>query len=432
MPTSPLTYASKVMSAANAVELIRDHDNILVPTAAGEPPTILTALGERRASLRGVKVWQTLPLREYGLTDPATAHHVRYAPLFLGGTTRPGAAEGWATLMPAHFSEMPEMIRRGQIPCQVVAALASLPDEHGNFSVSLGTDYTPAAAAMARDVILEINPNVPYAYGGNHINIDQVSALVESHDPLIELPSAPPTLEEQAMGKFVADLIPDGATVQMGIGGVPNAVVALLKSKNDLGIHSEMLGDGILDLVEAGAITNARKNIRPGVMLATFALGTERLYRWMHRNPALEMQPVDLVNDPYFAGQIDRLHAVNGTMQIDFFGQCGSESIGVRPYSGSGGQMDFVRAANRSKGGKSIMVVPATAKNGTVSCIVPTLALGTQVTTHKNDVDYVVTEFGVAQLRGKSYSERAELLIGIAHPAFREELTAEARRMRLR
>ncbi len=222
-----------------------------------------------------------------------------------------------------------------------------------------------------------------------------------------------------------------GATLQIGFGGIPDAVVMQLTQKHDLGVHTEMIGDGIMSLVEAGVVTNRHKNFRPGKMFATFALGSRKLYQFMHRNPALEMHPVDFTNDPALAGQNDNLIAINATLQIDLIGQCCSESMGYMPYSGTGGQADFVRAANRSKGGKAIIVLPSTAKGDTISRIVPTLTPGAHVTTTKNDVNYVVSEYGVAQLRGKSAKQRAEALIGIAHPDFRSELREAARKMRL-
>jgi acyl-CoA hydrolase len=236
---------------------------------------------------------------------------------------------------------------------------------------------------------------------------------------------------QEAIGKYVADMIDDGSTLQMGYGGIPDAVVMQLTHKHDLGIHTEMIGDGILTLVESGAITNRRKNYLPGKMIATFALGSQKLYRFMDRNPGLEIHPASFTNDPYLAGLNDNLVAINATLQIDFQGQCGSESLGFAPYSGTGGQADFVRAANRSSGGKAFIVVPSTAKNDTISRIVPSLTPGTHVTTSKNDINYVVTEYGVAQLRGKSMKQRTRELIGIAHPNFRAELTDQAKRMRI-
>ncbi len=422
-------YQSKRMSAADAVALVRDADFIIVPTGVAEPPALLTALSDRRRTLRDVKVAQILGVRKYDYIDPATVDHVRHVAFFYGGATRAGGQAGWIDFIPNCFSELPSLIERGLIPSDVVFSMASPMDENGNFALSLGADYTMAAVAKARAVVLEVNPQVPFAFGNCHVHISQVAALVESSEPVLEvgLPKIGPV--QQAIGKYVADLIDDGSTLQIGYGGIPDAVVMQLTGKHDLGIHTEMIGDGILTLVESGAVTNRRKNYLPGKMVATFALGSARLYRFMHRNPALEIHPVDFTNDPALAGQNDNLVAINATLQIDLLGQCGSESLGPTPYSGTGGQVDFVRAANRSRGGKAFIVLPSTAKGDTLSRIVPTLTPGTHVTTSKNDVDYVVTEYGVAQLRGKSARQRAAELIAIAHPDFRAELAAQARHL---
>ena len=425
------TYAGKRMSAADAVGLLRDGDFIVVPTGVGEPPALLTALSDARRNFRDVKVAQILALRKYGYIDPETAEHVRHVAFFYGGATRPGGQDGWIDFLPNYFSEIPSMIERGQVPADVVFSMASPMDAHGYFSLSLGADYTMAAVAKARAVILEVNPNVPFANGNCHVHISQVAALVESTEPVLEvgLPKIGPV--QEAIGKYVADLIDNGSTLQIGYGGIPDAVVMQLTHKHDLGIHTEMIGDGIMTLVESGAVTNRRKNYLPGKMVATFALGSGKLYRFMDRNPMLEIHPVDYTNDPSLAGRNDNLVAINATLQVDLLGQCGSESLGCLPYSGTGGQADFVRAANRSRGGKAFIVVPSTAKDGTVSRIAPTLTPGTHVSTSKNDINYVVTEYGVAQLRGKSAGQRARELIAIAHPDFRAELTAEAKRMKL-
>ena len=429
--SAQVLYQQKRTSAAEAIHLVRDQDMIIVPTGVGEPPALLTALSEQRREFHGVQVAQILPLRKYGYFDPETVEHVRHTAYFFGGVSRPGGQDGWIDFIPAYFSELPSLIARGLTPADVVFSMASEMDEHGYFSLSLGADYTMAAITKARVVVLEVNPNVPFANGNCHIHISQVTALVESVEPILEvgLPKIGPV--QEAIAKYVADLIPDGATLQIGYGGIPDAVVMQLTHKHDLGIHTEMVGDGIMTLVEAGAVTNRRKNYHPGKMLATFALGSKRLYQFMHRNPALEMHPVDFTNDPYRAGMNDNMIAINATLQIDLLGQCGSESLGSAPYSGTGGQVDFVRAANRSNGGKAFIVLPATAKNDTISRIVSILTPGTHVTTSKNDVNFVVTEFGVAQLRGKSAKQRAEALIGIAHPKFRDELRAAAKSMKL-
>ena len=431
MSTPEALYQQKRMAASDAASLIRDGDTVVVPTGVGEPPALLHALSERRHTLRDVAVSQILPLRKFAYLDPETRANVRHDAYFFSGATRPGGHAGWVDYLPAYFSELPMLIDRGLSPADVVVSMASPMDEHGYFSLSLAPDYTMAAVRRARVVLLEVNPNVPFANGDCLVHISQVSGLVESDEELFEvgLPQIGPV--QEAIGKYVADLIDDGSTLQIGYGGIPDAVVMQLQHKRDLGIHTEMIGDGILSLIESGAVTNRKKTFMPGKTIATFALGSRRLYRTLHRNPAIEMHPVDFTNDPYLAGRNDNLISINGSMQVDLFGQCGSESQGFKPYSGTGGQTDFVRAANRSRGGKSFIVLPSTAKDDTISRIAPVLSPGTHVSTSKNDVNYVVTEHGVAQLRGKTAKERARALIGIVHPRFRDELTEAARKMKL-
>ena len=424
-------YQQKRVHADDAIREVHNGDMIIVPTGVGEPPALLTALSEQRRNFQDVKVASILPMRKYAYIDPATTQHVRHVAFFYGGASRSGGQEGWIDFIPNYFSEIPAMIERGQIAADVVFSMASPMDAHGYFSLSLGADYTMAAVAKARAVVLEVNPHVPFAFGNNHVHVSQVAALVESSEPVLEvgLPKIGPV--QEAIGKYVADLIEDGSTLQIGYGGIPDAVVVQLTHKHDLGIHTEMIGDGILTLVQSGAVTNRRKNHLPGKMVATFALGSNKLYRFMDRNPGLEMHPADFTNDPAHAGLNDKLVAINATMQIDLLGQCGSESLGHSPYSGTGGQADFVRAANRSRGGKAFIVLPSTAKNDSISRIALSLSPGTHVTTGKNDINYVVTEYGVAQLRGKSAKQRALELIGIAHPNFRAELTEQGKKLKL-
>ncbi|NML19141.1 acetyl-CoA hydrolase/transferase family protein [Azohydromonas caseinilytica] len=424
-------YRQKRRSPHDAVGEVRDGDVIVVPTGVGEPPALLRALSERRREFRGVQVAQILPLASHGYFDPETAGHVRHLAYFLGGPSRPGAREGWIDTLASNFSELPQLIRRGLTPADVVFSVASPMDAHGYFALSLAADYTMAAIERAKVVVLEVNPNVPFACGNCHVHISQVTALVEHEAPLREvgLPTIGPV--QEAIGRQVAEMIEDGSTLQIGYGAIPDAVVMQLRHKRDLGVHTEMIGDGLLSLIECGAVTNRRKSWLPGKSTATFALGSRKLYRYMDRNPAFEMHPVDFTNDPWLAGRNDKLVTINATLQIDLFGQCGSESLGPTPYSGTGGQSDFVRAGNRSEGGKSFIVLPSTAKDGAISRIVPTLQPGTLVSTSKNDVSYVVTEYGVAQLRGKSMRERARALIAIAHPDFRPWLQEEAARLRL-
>lgn len=424
-------YRARRGSAHDALHHLRNGDFIIVPTGVGEPPALLAALSEQRRQFRDIKVSQILAVQPHGYFDPATAEHVRHVAFFFGGASRPGAQGGWGDFIPNHFSEIPRLIRQGLQAADVVFAMASPMDEHGYFSIGLSPDYTMAAIAKARAVVLEVNPNVPFAFGACHVHVSQVAAVVETEAPIKEvgLPQVGPV--QQAIGAFVAERIEDGSTLQIGYGGIPDAVVMQLSHKRDLGIHTEMIGDGILTLLESGAVTNRRKSFMPGKMVATFALGSAKLYRFMHRNPGLEMHPVDFTNDPYSAARNDKLVSINATLQVDLLGQCGSESMGTVAYSGTGGQADFVRAANRSEGGQSFIVLPSTAKGDSISRIAPVLSPGTHVSTGKNDVDHVVTEYGVARLRGLSAKQRAAALIAIAHPKFRAELTEEAGRLRL-
>lgn len=424
-------YQSKKMAAADAMALVENGDLISVPTGVGEPPTLLTALSEQRQRFHGVTVAQILPLRKYAYIDRETVDNVRHLAFFYGGASRAGGQEGWIDYLPSYFSEMPALIRNRQIRVDVVFTMASPMDEHGYFSISLATDYTMAAIGTARVVILEVNPNVPFTNGNCHVHVSQIAGLVESEEPVLEVGLPQIGKVQEAIGEYVTDIIEDGSTLQIGYGAIPDAVVMQLVNKHDLGIHTEMIGDGILKLLECGAVTNRKKTYLPGKMVATFALGSQQLYRFMHRNPMLEMHPVDYTNDPFLAARNDKLVTINATLQVDLIGQCCSESFGPQSYSGTGGQVDFVRAANRSRDGKSFIVLPATAKGDSISRIVPTLTAGAHVTTSKNDVNYVVTEYGLAQLRGKSAKQRAQALIGIAHPDFRGELTEAARKLNL-
>lgn len=424
-------YKSKCRSAAEAIIDITDGDTVVVPTGVGEPPRLLEALSERRWALHDVKVSQILAMRPFAYFDKKSVQHVLHRGYFLGGCARLGAQEGWCDFTPCHFSEIPGLMRAGLLPVDVVVTMASPMDRHGYFSLSLATDYTMQAIKQARVVVLEVNPNVPFSPGDCHVHISAVTAVVEDNAPILEVP--PPTIGpvQEAIAGFVAEQIEDGSCLQIGYGAIPDAVVRQLTGKRDLGIHTEMLGDGILDLIECGAVTGARKNYIAGRIISTFALGTKRLYDFMDRNPVVEMHPVDRTNDPYIAGRNDNLISINATLQVDLLGQCGSESLGPLVFSGSGGQVDFVRAANRSRGGKSFIVLPSTAKGDTISRIVPSLSPGTHVTTGKNEIDRVVTEYGVAHLRGKSAQQRARELLAIAHPDHRAELRAGAQKLGL-
>ena len=422
-------YDQKCVSAEQAAAAIESGDHLWFPVGAGEPDDFLKALIARKSTLKDVVTHQILPAKP-GYFDEQSAPHIRHDSLFISGASRAAVHGGWADLTPNYFHEIPQLIRE-YWPVDAVSAVVSPMDEHGYFSLGLGVDYTFEALQKASKVILEVNRQAPRCHGNCQIHISQVTHIVECPNPIPELPSAPLTDIDKTIGAYVADLIEDGSTLQIGFGGVPNAVCKALENKKDLGIHTEMVTEGIMELVECGAVTNAKKNWNRGKLIGTFAWGSKRLYEFMDNNPMVEMHPVDFTNDPYNIGRNDNLVAINSAIEIDLLGQVCSESMGPKQWSSTGGQVDFFRGANISKGGKGFVTLPSTAKGGTVSRIVPMLSEGAVVTTSKNDVDHVVTEFGVAKLRGKSLRERALALIEITHPDFREELRAAARDMKL-
>lgn len=419
-------YKSKLTSADNAVKLIQNDDWIVIPIGVGEPPALLEALSERRYELEGVVTNQILALKKYKYMDPDSK--ILHNSWFTSGATREAVNGGWATFSANYFYEVPRLLREYQ-KVDVVIAVVSPMDKHGYFSMGTSLDYSRESCDIARVIIVEVNENMPRTHGNSFLHVSQVAAIVENHQPLVELGIPPITEVDEAIGHLVADLIPDGATIQIGFGGIPNAVCKFLETKRDLGIHTEMITDGMVDLINAGAVTNFKKNYHPGKLIGTFALGTKKLYDFLDDNPMIEMHSVSYTNDPVNIGKNDNMRTVNAAVEIDLCGQICSETMGTYKWSGTGGQADFSRGATRSTGGKGVITLAATAKKGTVSRVVPTLTPGAHVTTGKNDVDYVVTEYGVAHLRGKTARQRAQALINVAAPQFREELTAAAKKM---
>ena len=422
-------YQEKLVSAAGAAAAVDSGDHIWFPVGAGEPYAFISALAARKESLIDVTTYQILPAKP-GYFDEETSHHIKHNSLFTSGASREAVQAGWADFTPNYFHELPRLIR-DYWSADVAGAIVAPMDEHGFFSMGLGVDYTWEAMKKAKKIVLEVNPDAPRCHGNCQIHVSQVTHIIECDDPIPELPPAPLSEIDKAIGGYVAEMVEDGSTLQIGFGGVPNAVCKALENKHDLGIHTEMMTEGIMELVACGAVNNSCKNFHPGKMFGTFAWGTKRLYEFMHCNPMLEMHPVDFTNDPYIIAQNDNMISINSTIEIDFLGQCCSESMGTKQWSGTGGQVDFFRGANVSKGGKGFVTMPATAKSGTLSRIVPTLKPGAVVTTNKNDVDHVVTEYGVAKMRGQSARQRALGLIRISHPDFREELKAAARAMKI-
>ncbi len=337
--------------------------------------------------------------------------------------------EGRADFTPIFLSEIPGLFRSGQLALDAALIHVSPPDEHGFCSFGIEVGITKPAAESARLVIAEVNDRMPRALGDSFIHVSKIDYFVPVSYPLPELPQGTPGEVQMRIAENIADLIPDGATLQLGIGGIPDAVLLYLRDKKDLGIHTEMFSDGVVQLVEAGVITNERKTLHRGKIIVGFVLGTQRLYDFVDNNAMVEFHPTDYVNDPFIIAQNENMIAINSAIEVDLTGQVCADSIGHKFYSGVGGQVDFIRGAARSKGGKPIIALPSTAKGGTISRIVATLKPGAGVTTTRNDVHYVVTEYGVAYLHGKTIRQRVEALIGIAHPDFREDLRREARRL---
>lgn len=420
-------YQEHLCTPQEAVQKIRSGHRVVVAHACGEPSVLLDAMVANAAQYEKVEIIHMVAMGKAEYCQPQYDKHFHHNAFFLGGSTRAAAAEGRADFTPVYFSEIPAILGEELRP-NVTLLQVSPPDDHGYCSLGVSVDYTKGAAQQADLVIAQVNRFMPRTLGDSFLHVTDIDCFVEADTPVIEL--APPKITEveRAIGQNVAELIRDGDTLQLGIGAIPDAVLLFLKEKHDLGIHTEMFSDGVVELVEAGVITNRKKTLHRGQSVATFLMGTRRLYDYVDNNPAVAMYPVDYVNDPYVIGQNDNLVSINSCVQIDIMGQVVSTSAGLRQISGVGGQVDFVRGANLSKGGRAIMAMPSTTGKGRISKIVPFLDPGSAVTTSRNDVNYVVTEYGIAQLRGKSLRQRAEALIDIAHPDFRAELRAEFRR----
>lgn len=422
------TYAKKIVSAADALKQVRDGDRVVLGHACGEPPTLVEALVARAPGIKGVEVVHMVAMGPARYAQPGMEGSFRHNSLFVGASTRKAVSEGRALHTPCFFSEIPRLFSWKILPVDVTLMQVTPPDAEGFCSLGVSVDYTLAAARSDRVTIAQMNRFMPRTLG-EKIHLDEIDCIVEKDEPLIEL--KPPAIgeTEKAIGENVAKLIEDGSTLQLGIGAIPDAVLLFLKGKRDLGIHTEMFSDGVVALAEAGVVTNRKKTINTGKFVATFLMGTRKLYDFVDGNPDVVMRPVDYTNDPAVIGRHDNMVSINSALQVDFMGQVNAEMIGRDQFSGVGGQVDFVRGASRSKGGKSIIALPSTAARGTVSRIAPALDPGAAVSTSRNDVHYIVTEFGAADLRGKSIRERATALIAIAHPDFREQLAREFEKM---
>ncbi len=398
--------------------------DVIVPLANGEPWSLIDALDRHADALHDVRVHQMHALHDHRYLHGHYGLHLRHVSYFLSPVTRPAMQTGGCDLVPAHFSEVPAVLA-ARVRAPVVFAAASLPDRHGYFSLGTNADYVAGLIGLV-PFVLEANARMPRTFGRNQLHHSQVAGWVEVDRPLVTVDPAPPTAVDRQIAEKVAERVPDYAVVQAGIGAIPNTVIGLLEDRRDLGVHTELLSDGLMHLALRGVVTGVRKERRPTKMVATFALGTQALYDFIHENAAVELLPVDWVNDPRIIAQHSRFVSINASVEVDLLGQCASETVAGRFWSGSGGQADFAEGAVRSPGGQGFIVLPSTALDGRVSRIVARLSPGSVVTTLKNTVDKVVTEYGVAELRGRTVRERAGALIAIAHPRFRDELWREA------
>ena len=416
-------YASHTASPEEAVGLIRSGDRVVVGHACGEPSCLLDALVQNAAAYENVEIVHMVAMGKAEYCRPEYAGAFRHNALFVGGATRDAVFEGRGDFTPCFFWEVPGFFRDPDVlPVDVALIQVTPPDENGNCSLGVSVDYTYQAVQQARTVIAQVNDQMPFTLGlHSTVPVEQITCFVPRSTPVIEL--SPPSIGpvEEAIGRNCAALIRDGDTLQLGIGAIPDAVLRFLGDKNDLGIHSEMFSDGVVELVERGVINNRRKTLQPGKSVAAFLMGTRSLYDYAHRNPAVMMAPVDYVNDPRVICQNDNMVSINSCVQVDLMGQAASETVGYKQISGTGGQVDFIRGAAMSRGGRSILAFPSTVK-GRTSKIVPLLDEGAAVTTSRDDVDYVVTEYGAAHLKGRTLRDRARALIQIAHPDFRPDL----------
>lgn len=419
------SYQNKVVSALEAVSHIPNDSFVVMAHAAGVAQLCSKALADNYQQYSNVKVYHMLCLGDAPYCAPGMEKHIRHVASFVGGNTRQAVAEGRADFVPAFFYQIPTYFRNNLLPVDVAIIHVSEPNEEGYCSFGLSCDYTKPAADCAKIVIAEMNKQMPFVGGDNLIHIDRIDYIVKADYALPEIPLPKIGEVEKAIGKNVASLIKDGATLQLGIGAIPDAVLGFLGEKKDLGIHTEMFSDGVIELVKSGVITGKAKEIHKGKLTATFLMGSKALYEFVDNNPDVELCPVDWVNDPLTVMQLDNIVSINSCIEVDLMGQVSSESMGLRQFSGTGGQVDYVRGAAMAKNGISIMAMPSTAKKGTISRIVPFLQHGSAVTTSRCDVDYVITEYGIAHLRAKTLEERAKSLIAIAHPDFRNELTEE-------
>lgn len=424
-------YRQKLLSIPEAVGKVQSHQTIGVAMAASEPPGLLTELGKHRDRLEDVKVWVCLPLGAYDFVlDPSMEGHFFVENWFYGVADRKVHSQGRESYIPNNLHEAASRkLYAAKNHVNVYFGTATPPDSRGFLSLSLGLVIEKQLIEAADLVIIEVNENLPRTHGDTQLHISEVDYLVENHVPPAQLQPTVPSEAEESIGGYIAEMIEDGSTLQLGIGGIPNAITSFMLNRRDLGIHTEMFTDGMVDLYEAGVITNKRKTQWKGKMVGAFALGTQKLYDFINDNPGVEFQQGSVTNDPYVIGRNYKMVSINTALQVDLMGQVCSQSIGNRHFSGTGGQLDTHRGAQLSEGGRGIIALRSTAKNGALSTIVPMLSEGAEVTVPSHDVDTIVTEYGVADLKGLCLRDRAAALIKIAAPQFRDQLKEEIQRL---
>jgi acyl-CoA hydrolase len=424
-------YKAKRRSPAEAVRTVASGHNVYYGGNAAIPQALVRALAERRDELHDVRLLHVLLLGDDPLSAPGMESHFRHNSLFVGPADRAAVNEGRADYVPIFLHQIPRLFTDRIVELDVAMVMVSPPDEHGFMSLGVETLASKTACRAARTVIAQVNEKMPRVLGDSFLHVSRIDAIVEHTEGLPNLAAKPATEVERRIGRHIVGLIEPGATLQMGIGGIPDAVYAAIDGPLDLGIHTEMISDGAMHAIDRGVVTGNRKTLHPGKVVITFALGSDELYAFLDNNPFIEAHPVEHVNDPVVVSQNDNLVAVNSAIEIDLTGQVCSDSIGPRIYSGFGGQVDFIRGAARSKGGRPIIAIPSTAQGGEASRIVPFLKPGAGVVTSRADVHWVVTEHGVTNLFGRNLAQRAEALIGIADPAHRDELLRAAKERRL-
>jgi acyl-CoA hydrolase len=419
-----IEYKKKLRTPEEALRCVQSGMRVYIQPGCAEPETLVEALMHRGPHVEDVEIVHMMTMGTAPYVAPEMEGHFRHNAVFIGANVRDAINDGRADYTPIYLSEIEDLFESGAMPLDIALVQVSPPDAHGYCSFGVGVDTTLTAARLARFTVAQINDQMPRTYGDSYIHVNDIDAIVESSRPLCAMRKPQVTELHTAIARNVASLIEDGAVLQTGIGGIPDAVLPFLMDRKHLAVHSELVSDGVIPLIEAGVITGERKNFKPRKIIVGFVLGTKRIFEFVDNNPIFEFHPTAYVNDPELIARNDKMIAINSALQVDLTGQVCSDSIGNQFYSGIGGQVDFIRGASRSKGGKPIIAISSTAKSGTISRIVPMLDPGAGVVTSRGLVRYVVTEFGIAQLHGKSIRERAKSLIEIAHPKFREELYA--------